>query len=66
MADTRLFRLTYNDGSTRYGGRRKTANAASMAKAGASWFLTVTAIAATNAEATAGWTDVTNEFLGEK
>jgi hypothetical protein len=66
MADTRVFRLTYDDGSTRYGNRRKTSNAAGAAKRGAHWYRKVHTIEATNAEATAGWTDVTNEFLGEK
>lgn len=65
MADTRVFRITYGDGSVRYGNRRKASNAAAYAKGESpSWWNKANVFEATNAEATAGWTDVTDEFLG--
>lgn len=65
MADTRIFRVTRADGSIEYANRRQVSGRASSE---GKWLEgRVVVVDATNEEATAGWTDVTNEFLkGEK
>lgn len=64
MADTRIFRLTRADGTTEYTNRR---GASARLAGGGKWTTgRIVVFEATNAEATAGWTDVTPEFLGDK
>lgn len=65
--DTRLFRITYDSGTVKYGNRRVAGPAAAYFNAGNAAYRLgyVTKIEATNAEATEGWTDVTTEFLKE-
>lgn len=65
MADTRIFRITYGDGCVKYGNRRAVSNVAASTKKSPLWFQKADVIEATNGEATEGWTDVTDEFLGE-
>lgn len=68
MADTRLFKVFYKTGKIRYLARQAVGPAAaSSVKYGDYAFSKgrITKILATDAEATAGWTDVTNEFIKE-
>ena len=63
MADSRLFRMVRADATFEYGQRR---NLAARLGGGGNWqHGRIVMVHATNLEATAGWTDVTAEFLGE-
>lgn len=65
MADGRLFRLTYDSGTVRYGERAVAGPAAAQTlKHGSSNYRLglVTKIEATDLAATKGWTDVSGEF----
>lgn len=65
-ADTRLFRLTYDTGVVKYGPRAVAGPAAAQTIKHGSWNHRIgrlVLVEATDAEATAGWTDVTEEFL---
>jgi hypothetical protein len=68
MADDRLFRLTYDSGTIKYGPRVVVGPAAAYTlKHKGSWSYRVgmlTKVEATDMEATSGWADVTEEFLG--
>lgn len=61
MSDDRVFRITRSDGTAEYGHRKSL----SARLAGhRNWrHGTIAKIEATNAGATAGWSDVTSEFL---
>jgi hypothetical protein len=63
MADTRIFRITRADATTELGFRKNLS-----ARLGHNWSWShgrIVHIEATNPEATAGWTDVTSEFIKE-
>jgi hypothetical protein len=63
VADHRIFRITRADGSTEFGHRRNLS-----ARLGHNWGYghgRIVHVEATNAAATAGWTDVTSEFIKE-
>lgn len=63
MADTRIFRITRADGSTELAYRR---NLSARLGGGGTWrHGIIVHVDATNPAATAGWSDVTSEFLGE-
>lgn len=65
VADTRLFRITRARGRIEYGNRQVAGN--KTGRGGESWHHgRVIRVEATNAEATEGWTDVTDEFMGEE
>lgn len=66
MKDTRIFEVAYSSGMVRYLTRIAVSGAASRSvfDPGSSYRKgRITRIRATNAEATAGWADVTAEFL---
>lgn len=67
-ADHRLFKLTYDSGTVKYGPRVMVGPAAAYTlKHKGSWshrLGMVTKIEATDMDATGGWDDVTEEFLG--
>jgi hypothetical protein len=65
VADTRLFRITYDSGTVKFGLRSVAGPAAArtVKYGGYSWRLgLVNRIEATNYGATAGWSDVSAEF----
>lgn len=57
MVDTRIFRVSYEEGAPEYANKRSVVQKYRKWDKGY-----VILIEATNAEATAGWTDVTEEF----
>ena len=64
MADTRLFKITYSWQNPKYGERKVVGPAAARSISSPGWGKgPIVKIEATNAEATEGWTDVTEEFL---
>lgn len=65
MPDTRIFRVTYAWSGVHYANRKVLGPAVAYSKKhGGGWQKgAIEKIEATNAEATAGWTDVTSEFL---
>lgn len=64
MPDTRIFRITRADGTTELGFRR---NLAARLGHNYGWgHGRIVHIEATNAEASKGWFDVTNEFIKEE
>lgn len=69
MADTRLFKLTYSSGTVRYGDRKVVGPAAAYSEKSGNYSYrlgTVELIEATDAGATTGWADVTDEFIKEE